>query len=106
MTTSSRFSLAALVIGMLAFAAGAEAKQGERQLDCPALLTEQECHVYHAEKHQARSARARALLETRYADLLRERAHLCPPAEDRDVAAATTGGPYPRPVAAGRRISM
>jgi len=106
MNASARFQLAALVIGMLAFVAGAEAMQGARQFDCPALLTEQECHVYHAEKRQARSAQARTLLETRYADLLRERALLCPPAEDRDVAAATTGVPYSRPVAAGRRISM
>ena len=105
MTISARFSLATLVIGMLAFAAGAEARQGSRQLVCPALLTEQECLVYHAEKRQARSARARTLLETRYADLLRERALLCPPAEVRDVAAATEDGPNPRP-GAQRRISM
>ncbi|OYY94921.1 MAG: hypothetical protein B7Y41_05015 [Hydrogenophilales bacterium 28-61-23] len=97
---------------MTPFVANADTEQPAGQLAgqnaCPALLMEQECHDYQTALHAAQSAAEIALLEDKYAALLKERARLCPHQPDLDAADAARPSSQTKRarLAAGRKISM
>jgi hypothetical protein len=63
---------------MTPLGANADTGQPARQTACPALLMERECNDYQAARRAAQSDTESALLEDKYAALIKERARMCP----------------------------